>query len=369
MKILQIINSLGTGGAEKLLLDTVPKYNALGVSMDVLVLNGTSYPFLGELKKHNDVKIYDFGNGTVYNPLHALRIIKFLRKYDLVHVHLFPALYWVGLAKFISFSRTPLLFTEHNTSNRRRGNPIFKLLDKWMYSRYQKIITISSEVDAGIKNHLGFKSHRFEYIQNGAPVNEIKATIPAFRNEFDLGEQDQILIQVSSFTPQKDQQTLIRSLVHLDETVKLLLVGDGPLLNESKTLVNSLKLQDRVQFLGIRMDVPALLRMADTVVLSTHYEGLSLSSIEALASGKPFVASDAPGVTSMLEGAGVLFPIGDDTTLAIEPKKLLQSKRHYDDVVTRCLTIAQEFSIEKMIEKHMSLFSEVITKPIHKSSK
>lgn len=362
MKILQVINSLGTGGAEKLLLDTIPKYNASGLSMDLLLLNGTNYPFLAELKKQNDVTIFNFGTGSVYNPLHIFRLIKILRKYDLVHVHLFPALYWVGMAKMVSFSRTPLLFTEHNTSNRRRGNPFFKILDKWMYSRYCKIITISSEVDAGIKKHLGFKEHRFEYIQNGAPVDEIGATVPASRESLGLEKTDKVIVQVSSFTPQKDQNTLLKAMAQLDDSVKLLLVGDGPLINASKELASDLNLGTRVQFLGIRMDVPALLRMADIVVLSTHYEGLSLSSIEALASGKPFVASEAPGVTNMLADAGILFPIGDETTLTEALEKLFESPEHYADVAVKCLARAQQFSIDTMMEKHKHLYSEVINK-------
>ena len=363
MKVLQVINSLGTGGAEKLLLGTIPKYHAAGLTMDLLLLNGTYYPFLLELKRRHNVTIFDFGKGSVYNPMHTLRMVKFLKRYDLVHVHLFPSLYWVGLAKWLTFSRTPLLFTEHNTSNRRRGNPIFKILDKWMYSRYRKIITISSEVDTGIKKHLGFKENRFEHIQNGAPVNEIGNTTPASREALGLKKNDKVLIQVASFTLQKDQNTLIKALTQQNDSVKLLLVGDGPLLNASKDLVNQLNLEDKVQFLGIRMDVPALLRMADIVVLSTHYEGLSLSSIEALASGRPFVASDAPGVTSMLSGAGVLFPIGDENALATRLKELMESSELYSDVVQKCLTRAQEFSIDTMIEKHMRLYSEITKKP------
>ena len=362
MKILQVINSLGTGGAEKLLLDTIPKYNTSGLSMDLLLLNGTEYPFLTELKRQNDLTIFNFGTGSVYNPLYVFRLIKFLKKYDLVHVHLFPALYWVGMAKMLSFSRTPLLFTEHNTSNRRRGNPLFKILDKWMYSRYRKIITISSEVDAGIKKHLGFKEHRFEYIQNGAPVNEIGAAKPASRVGLGLEKTDKVIVQVSSFTPQKDQNTLLKAMTQLDESVQLLLVGDGPLLEASKELATELNLGTRVQYLGIRMDVPALLRMADIVVLSTHYEGLSLSSIEALASGKPFVASDAPGVTNMLAGAGILFPIGDEMALSEALQKLFESSEHYANVAQKCLARSQKFSINTMIEKHKHLYSDIIKK-------
>lgn len=359
MKILQVINSLGTGGAEKLLLDSVPKYVALGVTMDVLVLNGSPHPFLTALQENKNISFYSFGKGTVYNPLHIFRILPFLKRYDLLHVHLFPALYWTALAKFISFSKTPLLFTEHNTSNRRRGNFFFKLLDKIVYGRYRRIITISSEVDAAIKQHLGFDPNRFEFIQNGAPVAEIAAAQPASRQEFSIPKEDKVLIQVSSFTRQKDQPTLIKSMAYLENTT-LLLVGEGPLMEECRQLVIELKLVDRVRFLGIRMDVPALLKMADIVVLSTHFEGLSLASIEALASGRPLVAAEAPGLTPIVKDAGLLFPIGDVEKLAEMITALFNSEGEYREVARKCVERAQQFSIEKMIDKHMKLYQKLI---------
>jgi glycosyltransferase involved in cell wall biosynthesis len=360
MKILQIINNLGTGGAEKILLNTVPKYVASGITMDVLVLDGKQYPFLMELQQYKDTTIYSCGEGSVYNPLLVFRIVKYLRRYDILHVHLFPAMYWVALAKFISFSRTELIFTEHNTTNRRRGNRFFKFLDKIMYGRYQKIVTISSEVDAAIKKHLNFDIDRFEYIRNGAPISEIRNTAKALKEDFAIPKEEKVIIQVSSFTKQKDQQTLIRSLLRIDERVTLLLVGEGPLLNVCMDLVAELKLEDRVQFLGIRMDVPALLKMADIVVLSTHFEGLSLSSIEALASGKPFVASEAPGLAPIVKDAGILFPIGDEINLATNINRLLQSNTLYSEIAEKCLERAQQYNIEKMIEKHLNLYQRIL---------
>lgn len=359
MRILQVINSLATGGAEKLLLDTVPKYIALGVTMDVLVLNASPQPFLTALEKNKSIHVFNFGNGTVYNPFHAFRLISFIRRYDLLHVHLFPSLYWVAIAKLMTFSRTPLLFTEHNTSNRRRNNPIFKILDRIIYKRYRKIITISLEVDSAVKRHLGYNPKRFEFIQNGVPINEIADATSASHQEFSIPRKKKVLIQVSSFTQQKDQQTLIKAMVHLDNAI-LLLVGEGTLLEGCRTLAAQLNLEDRVRFLGVRMDVPALLKMADVIVLSTHFEGLSLSSIEALASGKPLVASNAPGLAPIVKDAGMLFAIGDEKELAEIVTTLFNSESLYLEVVNKCLARAQQFSIEKMIEKHMDLYKQIL---------
>jgi glycosyltransferase involved in cell wall biosynthesis len=358
MKVLIVINSLGTGGAEKLLVDTIPIYIARGITVDLLLLNGTEYPLLAQLKQKTITKIQVIGKGSVYNPWYIIKLIPHLKKYDLVHVHLFPSLYWVAFAKWFSFSRTPLVYTEHSTSNKRR-KLIFKLIDRMIYGAYKKIITIALVVEKNLKAHLHTKGSKFVLIPNGVPTEIIKKAQPLDRAQFLTSENERIIIQVSSFRPPKDQETVINSLTLMQSKVRLLLVGDGESLSYHKALVEEKGLQDKVLFLGIRMDVPQLLKTADVVVLSSHYEGLSLSSIEGLASGKPFVASRVPGLTEVVEGAGILFPDGDANALAKELDALLESQSHYNKTAAQCQERVAQYSIDKMIEKHITLYREL----------
>ena len=115
MKILQVINSLHSGGAEKLIVDSIIKYNQQGVPVNLLLLNGRNTPFMNYLRSNIDLKVnYLSMSNFIYNPLHILKIIKYLKKYDIVHVHLFPSLYMVSLAHLISRAKCKLIFTEHN---------------------------------------------------------------------------------------------------------------------------------------------------------------------------------------------------------------------------------------------------------------
>lgn len=358
MKILQVINSLGTGGAEKLLLDAIPKYEDHGIEMSILLLDGTEHPFLKKLKECSKCKIHTLGMNTIYNPLLVFKIIPFLKKFDIVHVHLFPSLYWVSLAKMLSFSNITLLFTEHNISNRRR-NIFFRLLDKLVYVKYKKIITISEKVDSFIKKHVGFKDSKYSLINNGVDLEKIQFANSQDPSDFVGSEKEKIIIQVSSFTKQKDQITLIKSIPFIKSPVKLLLVGVGPLFNECKALVKELDIEDQVIFLGDRMDVLTLLKTADVVVLSSKYEGLSLSGLEALASGRPLVASNVPGLEILVDGAGVLFPVGDEKQLALEIDQLLEDSDYYNRVVNSGLLRAKEYSLDKMIQKHIQLYKDI----------
>jgi len=362
MKVLQIINSLETGGAEKLLLESLPLYNNSGIEMDLLVMNGNEYPFMKELKALNCCKIYSLGQKSVYNPLHLFQIIAYLKKYHIVHVHLFPAQYWVVIAKLISFSKTKLVFTEHSTSNRRIQSSWLKYIDRFVYKKYHKIVCITPKVLNVVKKHTKLSEKNLHIILNGVNVDKYRNATPLSKADFfpEFDRNEKFVIQVSSFHEPKDQQTLIRAINLLPENIKLLLVGDGINKNLCEVLVASLKLEKRVLFLGLRMDVSKLLKNVDIVVLSSKYEGLSLSSIEGMASGKPFIASDVPGLHEVVKDAGVLFPVGDEKALSLEIIALLENSPHYEETVRKCLMRAQEYDISKMVEKHIQLYDSII---------
>ncbi|MEP5341494.1 MAG: glycosyltransferase [Algibacter sp.] len=362
MKILHLINSLDTGGAEKLMLDSLPLFNKKNIKTDLAVLNGKNYPFLKALKKLNCCTIISLSYKSVYNPLLIFKIIPILRKYDLIHVHIFPSLYWVALAKLLSFSKTKLVYTEHSTSNNRRKRYIFKVLDKIIYAIYSKIITISPEVDINIKKHLGFNKNKFVLIQNGINLKNIKNTATISRHEIStkLDLTFTLITQVSSFRYPKDQKTVIKSLKQLPDHIILILIGDGPLRIDCENLAKELGISHRVFFLGIRMDVISILKASDIIILSSHHEGLSLSSVEGMASGKAFIATNAPGLGKIVKGAGVLFPIGDNITLAKKIEKLMLDEVYYNQVVLNCLKRAEDYSIEHTINKEISLYKTLL---------
>lgn len=357
MKILQIINSLATGGAEKLLLESIPIYAEQGIDVHLLLLNGSSHPFLEELKTKNCCTIHSLGTGSVYNLLYIFKIIPFLKQFDVVHVHIFPSLYWVAFAKMLSFSKVKMVYTEHSTSNKRRDNFILKRVDQLVYSQYNKIVAITPQVLENLQNHLRFKDkNRFEIISNGLNLTKIKQAIPYPKSDFFEDENAKIVIQVARFFEPKDHKTVIRSLTHLPENVKLLLVGDGNLKVASEALVKELQLGKRVQFLGVRTDVLALLKTADIIVLSSKHEGLSLSCIEGMASGKPFLASNVPGLKDVVENAGILFPLGDEKALANTISKLLSDDNYYKQTVANCQQKANAFDIYKMVDSYINIY-------------
>lgn len=176
----------------------------------------------------------------------------------------------------------------------------------------------------------------------------------------ELKIDDKLIIQVSAFREQKDQLTLIRAMALLPDYTKLLLVGEGVMLPFCERLTKELKLEKRVFFLGIRTDVPNLLKSSDIIVLSSHYEGLSLASIEGMASSKPFVASDVPGLSDLVSGVGVLFPLGNEKKLASIINKLLDNKEYYNKVVNSCLQESKNYDIKIMVDNYINVYRNII---------
>ena len=363
MKVLHIINNLGEGGAEKLIVDTLPLYSQKGITVDLLMLTQKHSVFLEVLKAQNCCKIHNLNVISIYDPRIVFKLKPFLENVDIVHVHLFPSFYYVALCKRLFSITSKLIYTEHSTANRRMNNWFFKRMDIYVYSLYDKIICISDSVKTVIQSHYQLNQSQTDVISNGINLETIyKAQSLDLASVDPLFQPEQkYIIQVSRFIYPKDHKTLINSLCHLPPNIKLILVGTGELLEKCQTQVSKLKLQDRVIFLGFRNDVPSLLKSSDIIVLSTLYEGLSLSSMEALASGKPFIGTNVTGLKEVIQDAGLLFEIGDSSTLAAHILKLLSDTSYYQEIVNQCILKSKYYSIEKMVLNHIKLYEKQIS--------
>lgn len=360
MKILQIIDGLGTGGAEKLILETVPLMSDAGHEVDVLLLNGEKTPFYKQLESTNSCSIFSLGK-SYYNLFYIFKIIPFLYKYDIVHVHLFPAQYFAVLAKILSFAKVKLIFTEHNTENTRLNNSKFRWIEKIIYKYYQKIICITPEVKKVLRAKLYIDDNKLIVVQNGINTNNIKISSAADRKKMCFSDNDKLLIMVAGFRPQKDQDTLIRAIKELPEEYKLLLVGDGERRSVLENLINELNIKERVVLLGVRSDVYSLLKMSDIAILSSHWEGFGLAAVEAMASGIPVLASNVEGLAQVVENGGILFEKGNIKDLKSKILKL-NDTLYYKEIVKSGILKSQQYEIHVMVAKLLDLYTEIKTK-------
>jgi len=358
MKVAHIINSLSIGGAEKLAIDSLPYYiNGLN-HIDLIVLKKTKTNFESLLPVGvNPIYLTD---KSLYSPLLIFKLIPILRKYDIVHIHLFPALYWVVLANFFSLGKTKLAYTEHSTHNKRRNNFVFKIFDKFIYSKLNFIGCISQATEENLVHHLKSQKLNTSVIFNGIDLSKFESVHGAdlLYNYFD--KESFVLIQVSSFRAQKDQKTVIQSLQYLPDSIKLLLVGDGELKSSNEELVEELNLNNRVKFLGNRNDIPQLMSYADVCVLSSHYEGFGLAVLEGMISKKPSIASDVEGIREVVKGYGLLFERGNAKELANLVLQLYSNEIYYNEIANNCYNRALEFDIRDMVKQYIDKYEKMV---------
>jgi glycosyltransferase involved in cell wall biosynthesis len=260
----------------------------------------------------------------------------------------------VPFAKLLSNAKCILITTEHSTNNRRRDIVFFKYLDKFIYSKYSAIISISTKATELLTNFIKQNINVYT-IENGIDIIEFSQI-----KQIHFCEQDKIITMVAGFRGAKDQDTLIRSMSLLPNKYKLWLVGDGERSKILGNLVIELGLTERVKFWGIRSDIPQILEQSHVVVLSSHWEGLSLSSIEGMASGRPFIASNVDELQEIVDGYGILFPHQDYVALANEIKSICENQEKYNQIVSACQKRAKQFDINIMAEKYNQLYLDVI---------
>lgn len=356
MKILHVITSLRTGGAEKLMLDLIPRLKDYGHEVDLLIFDGTSTPFRKQAEDLG-IKVLDLGKGgSVYSPKRLLRLRPFLKHYDIIHTHntacqLFAAIANIGRKK-------ALVTTEHSSNNRRRKIKFLKPIDRWMYNRYKVIINISQKAEDNLRTYLGHSNAKICTVNNGIDVAKFATAKPSEELE-KLAPGSKKILMVAGFRSEKDQPTLIRSLKELPEDFHLFLVGDGERRTEFEELVKSLNLNERVHFLGIREDIPELLKVSDYVVLSSHYEGLSLSSVEGMAAGKPFLASDVEGLREVVKGSGILFKDQNERHLASLIQQLNNDPFYYEKISENCTKRAKDFDVNVMVKGYNDVYSKL----------
>ncbi len=366
MRILQVIDSLRSGGAEKLISDIILQTKSEYVEIDVLLLTDEGNVYDGILNKNNvSIKIVPIK--SIRNPMNIYYIFKILSKsnYDIVHVHLFPATYWVSIAScFLIFNKPKIVMTEHSTHNKRRKYKAFRIIEKLIYKNFDTVVSISKGTQKELVEWLGISSRnkKFQIINNGIVLDKFTYSEGLSVEELNiLGiNYKYTLCMIGRFTESKDHETVLRALNRLPNFVGLVLVGEGPLEIEIRNKTKELDLDGRVRFLGFRSDVNRIIKSTDIIVHSANWEGFGLAVVEGMAAGKPVIASNVEGLSEIVSGSGLLFKPSDDLELAQIINELICDKTFYDTIASKCLSSSKKYDIKKTAESYSDLYKGLL---------
>ncbi|MEO4054112.1 glycosyltransferase [Solibacillus sp. CAU 1738] len=352
MNILHIIPTLGVGGAEKLLVDSLKYYRQSGVICDVAVLSNHDNIFEENIRQQGNALFISTEN-SVYHLRNILFIKKVIqnKQYDVIHCHLYAAQLFTPIALKFCRHRPLLVTTEHSTSNRRRNILPFKMLDRKMYNNYDKIICISNAVQLELEKYIPTLSSKTLTIENGIEIEPFVNACPVdWENELEHYDGEKIVLMVASLRHQKDPFTLIKAAKVLGTEYRVVFAGDGELLHEAKRFAHSQNISN-VDFLGKRQDIPSLMKAADVFVLSSKWEGFGLVVVEAAVAGVPIVTSNVSGLRDVVKSVGgQLFEPSNVYDLTKKIETSINTVKHNPNI--------SRYDIKDTVTKHLNLYKE-----------
>ncbi len=359
LRILWLIKGLARGGAERLVSVMAPRIDRSRFDVEVAYLLPDADAFVPDLLR-GGVRVHCLQAARNVESGWPRRLRHLLQEgeYDVVHSHS-PL---VGsVARLVAPRGTRHVYTEHNMWGVYRG-PTFAL-NALTYHRNQIVFAVSDGVASSLARprwaSIG-PMPPVEVLLHGVDAeNAPRGPVARRRARELLGIAPETLVvgNVANFSPKKDQHTLLDAFAQVRAAVPdalLLLIGMGPLEAELRARVASEDLDDCVRFLGSRDDVQELLPALDLFVLSSRFEGLPISLLEAMAAEVCCVSTSVGGIPEAVRDGheGRLVDPGNPSALSDALSDLLR-----DEGARRRLAasgrarVSEAFSIQRAVRR------------------
>ena len=317
--ILHVVDSLETGGLERVVADLAIAQQAAGHRVAVFTIESTG-GFRAVLEAAGVPVLVGDKRGTFdVSVLKALR--RASREVDVVHTHNFVPNYYAALAT-LALKPAPVLVNTCHNMGTRLSNARLRRLYKASLARTARVAMVSRQVRDRLAETGIVAPARATVVLNGIPIErfaDAASRRPGARELLGLAADALVIGCVGRLVPVKNHASLIAELPALSARypgLVVVLLGDGPLDAELRGEAEALGVADRVR-IGAAADVAAVLPAFDVYAQPSLSEGMSIALLEACASGLAIVATAVGGNPDIVEDgrSGVLVPAGDGAAL------------------------------------------------------
>jgi glycosyltransferase involved in cell wall biosynthesis len=241
---------------------------------------------------------------------------------EVVHLHQIPTL--IRIAPVLRRLNRPCVFTVHGLLTAYAGPGLRRFFLRHAFRRALlqsrcRCVAVSPSSARYVEQGLGLEPGRFKVQPNPMEVDRFSVQEPA-------GVPPRTVLMMSRLIWMKRIQDGVRALALLDgePAFRLRIAGGGPMREKLEALAASVSVAPRVEFLGVRRDIPDLLREAGVVWHLSKSEGGPMVALEAMAAGVPVVATDVPGTADLVKDGvnGLLVPLGDPAAVAAATRRL-----------------------------------------------
>lgn len=304
------------------------------------------------------------------------QLIKVMKddKFSLIHVHT-PVGAFLGRLAARLTNTSPIIYTAHGF-HFYKGAPLKNWLIYYSMERLAArwtdgIITMNDE-DYQFAKKFKLRQDNVVFVVHGVglPIERYEISDDnirkRLREQMGYGNEDILLLTVAELIPRKNHIQIMKAMKEIvkhKKNVHLLIVGEGKLEPKLKETVNRLNIHTNVNFLGYRKDIPELLCLADIFILTSKHEGLPRCIMEAMAAGKPIVATNVRGNRDLVKDGvnGYLVPVNDIGGTAEALLKLINDKELAMKMGERGRKIIEPYSIENVLKEMDSIYGKFLS--------
>lgn len=353
MKIIQIIPTLGVGGAEAVCESLTKSLSLLGHDVTVISLYSENTIITERLINNGNKLIFlDKQTGIDIKCVRRLRRLINEIKPDVIHTHLYALKYAVlaSLGKNIT-----IVHTVHNVAL-KESNKINRIVNKLIFSLNMATpVALSKEIKETVKEIYYLSDDRIPIILNGIDLSLCKS-----KKDYLLKDPIKI-IHVGRFFEQKNHEYIIECAKQLStiKNIEISFFGDGPCIEKCIQLVKNYNLEDVILFKGVSSNIYNELNNSDIFILPSKWEGVPISIIEAMGTGLPIIASNVGGISDMIINGqqGILIdPNTNELTEAL--LRLIDDFDLRKEIGINAKKMSTEFSVQTMSQKYLKLYKE-----------
>lgn len=353
MNILYLITGLGLGGAEKVVVDLADQMLNAGHLVKIVYLKGDIlvYP------KSPKIELVCLNLNSPMNFYSAFKAYKetiLSFQPDVVHAHMVHANIFARLSR-IFITSNKLICSAHSSDE---GGKLRMLAYKYTNFLSDINTNVSRYASESMIEKGAFPTGVLT-IYNGIDLNKFvkKKKIEKLKNLEEIK-----FLSIGRFNEAKDYPNLFNAIVMLKnytaKKIKFYIAGDGELRPMLEDLIHSLNIQEEVELLGRRSDIPELLSGADFFILSSKHEGLPTVVIEAMACDCFVIATNCGGSAEIMGDTGILVKPQDSKELANGVIQALQIKPEilHDNNRRARQRVENLFTLEKSVNAWLSLY-------------
>ena len=367
-KVMLLAIGLGVGGTETHIVELASRLDRSRFTVTVCALKpgGTMSQ---ELEKRG-VRVLSLNGTGKLDARVIVRLFKLLRSEqpDVVQAFLF----WANVAARACgriLRAFPVISSYHDEIVSEGW--LVRLVDRLTLSWTDRIVCCSGAVGRSVVSRIGGKIEQCTIIPFGVDIDQFEPIAAATRRELGLRDSQKVIGTVCRLVePKKGLRFLLQAMAVLarkygQPPCQLLIVGDGPSRQELELLRDQLKLSAWVVFTGSRRDIPRVLHAVDAFVLPSLYEGFGIAILEAMAAGKPVIATAVGGIPEfVLSGeTGLLVEPGNVQALADAIDRLLSHPQQARTMGAKGrIRAGESYHISTIVRQHEQVYTACLTR-------